>query len=38
MEKSGVEWNVKELDAGHSPFLSRTQELVDGIVEAVAKY
>lgn len=37
LEKSGVEWNVRELETGHSPFLSRTQQLVDGVLEAVAK-
>ena len=33
MEKSGVEWDVKELASGHSPFLNKTKEVVN-MVEA----
>ena len=33
LKYSGVEWSVKELESGHSPFLSRPEELSAWIVE-----
>ena len=33
MEKSGVEWKVKDIEASHSPFASKPEELVKFLVE-----
>lgn len=35
---SSVEWNVKEINTGHSPFLSRTQETADDVLEIIAGF
>ena len=34
MQFSGATWNVKNIDSGHSPFLSKPQELA-GIVDSI---
>ena len=33
IEESGVKWNVKTMDTGHSPFLAKPQELSDLLEE-----
>ena len=38
MENSGVEWKVKELDASHSPFVSKPEELVKILVESAQQF
>ncbi|KAK2865367.1 hypothetical protein FQN49_003643 [Arthroderma sp. PD_2] len=32
LDKSGVDWNIKEMESSHSPYLSRPQELTETIV------
>ena len=29
IDKSGVQWNVKDIETSHSPFASRPEELAD---------
>ena len=38
MEGSGVGWTVKEITAGHSPFMSRPKELVQALNELVDEF
>ena len=38
MEKSGVEWKVKEVDTSHSPFASKPEELVKILVESAQQF
>lgn len=34
-EKSGVEWDVKRIETGHSPFLSQPERLSEMVVDVV---
>ncbi len=38
IERSGVEWEVRELDSSHSPFLSMPDRVRDVVVELVEKF
>lgn len=38
MEKSGVEWKVKDIEASHSPFASKPEELVKIIVDSAQQF
>ena len=38
VERSGVKWTVKDIDAGHSPWASKPREAVDMIVEFVDEF
>ncbi|KAI9661131.1 MAG: hypothetical protein M1821_009458 [Bathelium mastoideum] len=38
MEDSGVRWIVKEVAAGHSPFMSKPKELVQALNELVSEF
>ncbi|KAH8705407.1 Alpha/beta hydrolase fold-1 [Talaromyces proteolyticus] len=35
---SGVEWNIKEMDTGHSPHLSNSQELAEHIEDIISSF
>lgn len=35
---SGVEWDVKKLQSGHSPFLSHTREVADYVIDRTKAY
>lgn len=35
---SGVEWNIREINTGHSPFLTRPQELADIVFDMIATF
>ncbi|KAF3480968.1 uncharacterized protein GIQ15_06315 [Arthroderma uncinatum] len=40
LDKSGVDWNIKDIESSHSPFLSRPQELtkiIDDMITATWK-
>ena len=32
IQKSGLEWQVKGIDAGHSPYLSQPDELIEDLI------
>ena len=38
VKHSGVEWDVKEMDTGHSPFMSHPQEVAEWIVQFSKKW
>lgn len=38
MEKSGVEWKVKNIEASHSPFASKPEELVKILVDSAQQF
>ena len=38
LQRSGVEWIVKEIESGHSPFASKPSEVVETISELVEKF
>lgn len=33
MDKSGAQWKVKDIEAGHSPFVSKPKELAQMLIE-----
>ena len=35
---SGIEWALKEIDSGHVPFLSRTDELISIVVKMAGNF
>ena len=38
LEDSGVEWKVKDVEASHSPFASKPEELVEIFVESARRF
>ena len=38
VEKSGVEWKVKDIDTSHSPFASKPEELVKILVDVAEQF
>ena len=38
LEKSGVEWEVKDLEASHSPYASKPEELADILGELAQQF
>ena len=38
VQYSGVDWDIKEIDTSHSPFLVRPQQLADNIVEMATSF
>ena len=38
MERSGVEWKVKDIETSHSPFASKAEELVEILVESAQRF
>ena len=38
IEKSGVEWKVKDIESSHSPFASKPEELVKIFVDCAQQF
>ena len=38
VQKSGMEWLIKDIDASHTPFASKPEELVEIAAQSAAKF